>query len=256
MIRLVVLGDPVEHSRSPAMHRAALEAAGLKGIYEARQVDRAGMVEASGEVRTGDLTGANITMPHKRLAAILCDVLEGSALRSGSVNTWARVAGRLVGYSTDGQGIRYAWERAGLPDLGPILVLGSGGAAAAALVALEAHPLYVSARRPEAARTTASDVGVSAELVPWGSGIDGAVVVNATPVGMRGENLPEPVLDRSVGLLDMPYDPGNDTPAVTHMRATGRPVAPGVDMLVGQAMASFRLWTGIDPSESAMRAAL
>ena len=73
MIRLAVLGDPVDHSRSPAIHTAALAASGLAGTYVAMKVDAHGMAEVARKVRSGDMHGANITMPHKRLAVELAD---------------------------------------------------------------------------------------------------------------------------------------------------------------------------------------
>ena len=255
MINLVLLGDPVEHSRSPAMHRAALAAADIDGTYEALLVDQDGMARAAADLRKGLLDGANITMPHKRTAAHLSDALAGPAQRSGSVNTWVRSGDRIIGHSTDGDGVLFAWDHAGLPAGAPVLVLGNGGAALAALVALEGRRLYVAARRPGAAFRAAASVGVEAAEVPWGSPVSGAVIVNATTVGMHGESLPLPVLDEASGLLDMPYAAGV-TPSVEAMRAAGKPAAGGIDMLIGQALASFRLWTGAEVPESVMREAL
>ncbi|MGH8875321.1 MAG: shikimate dehydrogenase, partial [Acidimicrobiia bacterium] len=107
-LRLVLLGDPVAHSRSPAIHRAALDALGIAGTYEARQVDAAEMSEAVDEIRRVDLDGANVTLPHKSMAARLADRLAPSALRAGSVNTLVREAEAVVGYSTDVDGLRRA----------------------------------------------------------------------------------------------------------------------------------------------------
>lgn len=255
MIRLVLLGDPVDHSRSPAMQNAALAAAGIEGTYAARRVDEQGMHGAAADMRSGLLDGANITMPHKRLAASLCDGLAGPAARSGSVNTWVRDETGLVGHSTDGDGVVFAWHSAGLPSDGPVLILGNGGAATAAMVALENRTLHVASRRPGAALDAARRVQVEAIEVPWDKGVPGAVVVNATTVGMEGEQLPSRVLEQASGLLDMPYASG-ETPAVTRMRAAGLPAAGGIEMLIGQALASFRLWTGADIAESVMRGAL
>ena len=105
-MRLVVLGDPVDHSRSPAIHNAALEACGIEGTYTARQVDEAGMVSAVDEVRYGRLSGANVTMPHKQLAFELADRVTDVALRSGAVNTLVRRDGEVWGYNTDVEGIQ------------------------------------------------------------------------------------------------------------------------------------------------------
>lgn len=252
MLNLVVLGDPIDHSLSPLLHTAALEAARIDGRYEARRVDAAGMVKAFEELRSGQLAGANVTMPHKRLAARLVDELGAEAARAGSVNTLVRRAGAVVGESTDIAGIQESWDE--LPA-GPALILGGGGAAAAALIALEGRPLFVSTRRPEAAVDLIKRTGVAADRVAWGSPVSGAVVVNATPLGMSGDELPPALLDQASGLFDMPYGP-DPTEAAKQAYALGIPVVAGLEMLVAQAALSFELWTGVRAPRDAMRAAV
>jgi shikimate dehydrogenase len=247
------LGDPVDHSLSPVIHTAALQAGGIDGTYLARRVDATGVRTAIDEIRMGDLDGANVTMPHKALAASLCDRLDPDALRAGSVNTLVREGSEVVGYSTDIGGIRDAWDA--LPRGGPVLVLGAGGAAAAAYVALADRRLYGSARRPEAVDEVRGRVAVEVGRLAWGVGVVGAVLVNATPLGMEGEDLPEAVVGLVSGLFDMPYGRG-PTPAVRSVRRAGLPVVDGLDLLIAQAARSFRLWTGIAPSVEVMRAAL
>ena len=254
-MRLAVLGDPVAHSRSPAIHTAALEALGIPGSYVARRVDADGMAAAVAEIRSGDLDGANVTMPHKQRAARLSDRLDPVAARAGAVNTLVRAADGVAGHLTDVAGIEAAWAEAGLPSEGPVLVLGAGGAAAAALLALEGRPLRVAARTSSRASEMLAAVDVVAEVVPWETAVPGAVVVNATPLGMAGEPLPAGLLDGAAGLFDMAYG-GGETPAAARCRAAGLPVADGLDMLLGQAMASFTLWTGVLAPAAAMRTAL
>ena len=242
-MRLLIFGDPVEHSLSPVIMGAALRHAGMEGSYGRRRVDEAGMRDGAEEIRDGRLDGANVTMPHKRLAAELCDRLTPQAERCRVANTlWLR-DGLLHGHTTDPDGVAFAWEDARLPEEAPVLVLGAGGAAAAALVALEGRELLVSARRPQAAAALAEDLAAGARAVPWGRPVPGAVVVNATPLGLAGESLPEAALGEAVGLFEMNYGHG-PTPALLRMRAAGRPTATGEMMLVGQAVAGFRIWTG------------
>lgn len=250
-MQLAVLGNPVSRSKSPLIHAAALRSANIPGRYRAICLDEDGMDRVAGWVRSGRMTGANITMPHKGVAARLADTLTPPAHRSLSVNTWVGRNGLLEGHSTDGDGVRYAWRRNALPADGPVLVLGSGGVAAAALLALEDRDLHVSARNPEKAHRLIEILGIRAPVLPWGSGVDSATVVNATPIGSAGEALGSQVLDRASGLLEMVYGSA-PTPSELIMRARGAPVAPGIDMLIGQAMASFRLWTNHEPDELAM----
>ena len=255
--RLAVLGDPVQHSLSPAMHNAVLAALGLEGVYSRRRVDSQGMNEAASQMRTGELHGANITMPHKGVAAGLADRMSPDAARSGSVNTWTMEDdGVLTGHSTDVEGIRRAWEQAGLPSDCPVLVVGAGGAAAAAMVALEDYELWCSARRSEAVSVLAERVDVAFAALPWGESLEGAVVVNATPLGMRGGELPGTLLAGARGLFDMAYRSDlSPTEAVGSMRHRGLPAADGLSMLAAQAEASFEMWTGHRPPAGVMEQA-
>ncbi len=254
-MRLVLLGNPVGHSLSPAIHNAALAAARIPGTYEVMKVDESGMRAAVEDLRTGVLDGANVTMPHKRLAVELCDDIDPEASRAGAVNTLVRIGSAVIGHNTDIAGIRRAWRSAGLSTESPVLVLGTGGAAAAALLAVEGSDIFVSGRRVGAAADLAAGLGVTATEVRWGSGVAGAVIVNATPLGMRGEALPDAMLAEGTALFDMAYGP-EETPAVGVFRGRGRPLVAGTHMLVAQAVESFRLWTGRRADEAAMRAAL
>lgn len=256
-MKLAVLGDPVAHSMSPAIHNAALAAVGIAGTYEARKVDERGVRAAFDEVRSGALTGFNVTMPHKRLAAELCDRLDSDASLAGSVNTVAAIEGAVWGFSTDVGGILDAWDD--LPSDGPILVLGAGGAAAAACVAHRNRPLYVAARRFGAGADLARRLalrGLQTTIgeVRWEVPVIGSVVVNCTPLGMKGESLPGQVLEAADGLFDMAYS-STATPAVLAARQTGLKVVEGVDLLVSQAARSFAIWTGLVPPLEVMRKA-
>ncbi|MCH7844680.1 MAG: shikimate dehydrogenase [Acidobacteria bacterium] len=254
-MNLVLLGDPVEHSRSPAIHVAALAAAGIEGSYQARKVDRSGLVTAVAEVRYGRLDGGNVTMPHKEAAFDAVDRVSEMALRTGAVNTLVHRVGMAFGDNTDVAGILTIWGDAGLSVTAPVLVLGSGGAAAAALVALADRTLHIAARSPDGAGALLERTRVAGEVLEWGTGVDGAIVVNATPVGMEGEALPDAMLANASGLVDFPYGE-LQTPAVGEVAGRGLPVADGRDMLLAQAAASFELWTGVAAPIDAMRAAL
>lgn len=253
-MRLVVLGDPVDHSRSPAIHTAALEACGIDGTYTALRVDEAGMVSAVDEVRYGRLSGANVTMPHKQLAFELADRVTETALRSGAVNTLVRREGEVWGFNTDVDGIRVVWESVPLPTDRPVLILGAGGAAAGAVVAVADRAIVLSARRDEAAAELIERTRTRGSIVPWGTPLRGAVVVNATPIGMGAESLPPELISVASGFFDLTYGPG-ESPSVRYARHLGIPAADGKELLLAQAAASFEIWTGIPAPMDVMRAA-
>ncbi len=248
-----VLGNPVAHSLSPAIQQAAFDVLGIDASYTALRVDSdefPGVVE---RLRRGTLAGANVTMPHKHLAFELADRVAGDAARAQSVNTFVRTDSGVFGMSTDIPAIRSEWSRKGLPE-GTALILGSGGAAAAALVALSGMPLYVSARSPERLSRLLDQTGTSAIAVPWSERVPGAVVVNATPLGMRGESLPNGLLVESEGVFDMAYGP-LPTPAIITARTLGLPSVDGIEMLVAQAALSFEAWTAAPAPFDVMLAA-
>ncbi|HEX2420712.1 MAG TPA: shikimate dehydrogenase [Acidimicrobiia bacterium] len=250
------MGNPVVHSRSPAIFQAAFAAAGIEGEYHARLVEADGVRACFDEVRRGFLDGFNITMPHKALAASLCDRLEPEAEAAGSVNTVVREKDVLVGHSTDIAAVRDCWRS--LPPEGPVLILGAGGAAAATAVALNGRrqgSLYIASRTFGHGSSLAERLGIELGEVHWGVPVVMATVVNCTPIGMEGEVLPAEVLALASGLLDMPYR-ASPTPAVATARDLGLPVVDGLDLLVTQAGHAFRLWTGMEPPIQAMRQAV
>lgn len=254
-MQLALLGNRVGHSLSPAMHNAALLAHEIPGRYVARDVDESGMRQAVHEIRDGLLHGANVTMPHKQIAATLSDRAAPEVERAGAANTLVRLQGEVVAHNTDIAGIVDAWRWNSLASEGAVLILGAGGAAAAALLALERRELYVSARRRQAAVALIARLGVTAEVIEWGEGVAGATLVNATALGMSGEPLPDPVLETCSGFFEMPYAAG-ETRAERVVRSRGMPVSTGTDMLLAQAAHSFRLWTGRPAPTDVMRRAL
>ena len=241
---LAVLGDPVGHSRSPAIHNAAMGHLGIEGRYEAIRAGTAELAQAVDELRSGALQGINVTMPLKEEAARLAEVLTDEASRSGSVNTLRSRDDQVEGHSTDVIATRLAVADQRFEASAPILVLGAGGGAAAALVGMDGRVVFLSARDPERAAALADRVGIKVGLVRFGAGVAGAVVMNATPLGMRGETLPENVVGPASGVIDLAYGDA-PTPTVHRARESGLAVMDGIEFLVLQAVASFEWWTGV-----------
>ena len=254
-----VIGDPVGHSQSPAMHNAAFAALDLDWVYVAFPVPRGEGASAVRAVPALGLAGLNVTMPHKADAATACDELAPDAAALGAVNTVVHADGVLVGHSTDGGGFLRALDDERVVVAGRrALVLGSGGAARAIAHSLgrAGAAVTVAARRLDAAHAAAAlapeGVATTLDDIPV-ERFD--LIVNATPLGMAGEPPPFDTARLHEGqfVFDTVYPP--DTPLLLEARARGLRAAGGRGMLVHQGALSFALWTGVTPPIDIMRAA-
>jgi shikimate dehydrogenase len=253
-LRFAVLGDPIDHSRSPAIHAAALEHLGLIGSYVAIRAGSAELRSAVEQLREGVLDGFNITMPLKEEAAALAESLTAEAERSGSVNTM-RARDRVIeGHSSDVIATTRALDDTRFDPRAPVLILGAGGAAAALLAGAGDREVYLAARDEARAHALVGRVGVDAGVIPFGAGVAGALVINATPLGMSGEILPEKVVGLASGIIDLAYS-HTQTDAVARATAGGLPVMDGVEFLVLQAAVSFEWWLGLPAPLEVMDAA-
>ena len=244
-MRFGIVGDPVTHSRSPAIHMAGFKIRGIDATFDFIPTPMDGFDAVEARLRSGDLVGVSVTMPHKTHAYEAVDGLSDIAQRTHAVNTITAVGGVLSGTNTDVAGVRFAVDAADAAE-GPVLVLGAGAAAAAAVVALEGRRTYVSSRDERAASGVLAITGLNGSVVPWSEGVAGSVVVNATPVGMHGDELPPSVLAVASAIIDMAYGP-DETPAIAYAVSHGLSHADGLDMLVGQAVEAFEVFTGAEP---------
>jgi shikimate dehydrogenase len=256
-----LIGDPVGHSRSPAIFNAGYREAGLNWVFVAFPAPAGKGADAVKAARALGLVGLTVTMPHKADAAWACDQLTPDAAALGAVNV-VTVAeyGRLLGASTDGEGFVRSVRDEGLDPAGlDVLVAGAGGAGRAIVLALggAGARVTVAARRLPQAEAAAGLVpgGRAATLSDVDPGVF-ALVVNATPLGMQGEPGPLPADRLNPGQLvvDTVYHP-METPFLAAARARGIRAANGLGMLVHQAALAFELWTGVDAPLAAMRAA-
>ena len=253
-LHFAVLGDPIEHSRSPAIHNAAMAHLGIDGSYVARRVRAGELSGVVSELRKGSLDGANVTMPLKLEAAALADDLTVEAAASGSVNTLRLRSGLVEGHSTDVVASARAFSDERFDQSAPILILGAGGAAAAAIIGAAGRVVYVAARSAQRATALVDKLG-SGGVVPLGVGVSGALVVNATPLGMGGERCPRRS-PRPLPASSTCPTGRSETLTVAGARAAGLPFMDGVEFLVLQAAASFEWWTGVPaPTEVMVRAA-
>ena len=268
---LVLLGHPVSHSRSPAIHTAALAAMGLDLRYRALDVPPEALDEALGLLDDAGVRGANVTVPHKLAVMPACDRLTDEARLVGAVNTltWERDGVRVLeGHNTDAVGLgRALAEDVGSLDGARAVLVGTGGAARAAAVALTRAGARVSVagRRAEAAAELAdlvarlggpTDVVDLADVELLADRVAAArIVVNATTLGMHGEHLPAACEALGAGQIAYDLVYGAETPFLAAARAGGAAAHGGLGMLVHQAAASLERWTGRAAPVGVMRGA-
>ena len=262
-----ILGWPLSHTLSPIIHAAAFREVGLDWVYLRFEVPPDELPSAVAGLRALGAMGGNVTMPHKGTVVPHLDDVSGDARVVGAVNTIQRVGDRLVGHNTDVDGFReLVTGDAGFDPAGrSALVLGSGGAARAVVKALDelgVSEIRIAARAPEKAgaltdlaSTRMSTPASWADAPALASSSD--LVVNCTPVGMDGGDvLPGARWREGQVVFDLVYDPPT-TPLLEGARRDGIPAWGGLGMLVHQAAAAFRIWTGQEaPIETMSAAAL
>ncbi len=256
-----LIGWPVEHSRSPALHHAAFAALGLKWRYVLLPTPADQLEAVVARIRAGELQGANVTIPHKQAVMPFLDEIDPAAQAVGAVNTIVRRAERLIGYNTDTLGFKRALleTRVEVKDQA-CAVLGAGGAARAVVYVLrelDAH-ITVYARDIEKARALNADGRPMEALVE----IDPAtrLIVNTTPVGLSPnvdaspwpDGVPFPIKASIFDLLNNPPR----TRLMQQAEQAGLHASNGWNMLVYQGAAAFEKWTGVEPPVEVMKQAL
>lgn len=252
-----VIGDPVAHSLSPAIHNAAFAETGVDGVFVALPVGPADLGEAVAGARALDLLGLSVTMPHKAAIQAHLDEVEPAAAALDAVNCVVRDGERLVGANTDGQGFVDAVTAASVDLVGTrVLVLGAGGAARAVIHALareDPAEIGVANRSAERAKAAVLLGSRDTRIADVDEAPDFDVIVNATSVGMGTSELPLPaeVLREGQVVVDLVYQPV-ETALLAAAREAGATVVDGVGMLVHQAAHAFRRWTGVEPPVEVM----
>jgi shikimate dehydrogenase len=266
-----VIGDPIDHTLSPAMHNAAFEHLRLDYVFLAFRVTPDEIEKALQGVRALGIRGLNVTMPHKHAVTEFIDEADAAVKFLRSANTILNQRGRLRGFNTDGVGAVKALKNSGLDPTGKkALLLGAGGAAKAIAFTLtkEVDEICILNRDGMKARELANI------LEPFGKRVvgdelspkriqqelhDSDVLINATSVGMTPnafESLVKPSwLKTSLYVMDIVYNP-NETKLIQEAKAVGAKVITGVEMLLHQGAASFEIWTQCKAPIDVMRNAL
>ncbi len=267
-----IIGDPIEHTMSPAIHNAAFQAMGLDYVYVAFGVKGEGLRQAIEGMRALGMRGMSITIPHKVAALPLMDKLDPLAEKIGAVNTVVNDNGILTGYNTDATGFLQAMLEKGVDPAGKnVTIVGAGGASRAVSFILAdrgANPVILNRIEEidwaiDLAARISESFGKDVEALELTSdNLAGVlekteILVNATSVGMSPnvDNTPVPadLLRADLTVYDIVYNPVK-TRLLQNAEAAGATIISGVDMLVWQGVVAFEKWTGQKPPVEIMKA--
>lgn len=254
-----IIGRPVAHSLSPAMHNRAFAALGMNRVYVAFEVSD--IAAAVAGIRGLGLAGLSVTIPHKEAVIPLLDEVDPVAAAIGAVNTVVCEDGRLVGHNTDWIGANRALAREMELAGSRVVLVGAGGAARAVGFGLKeaGAGVVVVNRGRERGRALARDLGCDFVPLEAAAGLAGDALVNATSVGMAPDTgacpVPEEMAAAFPVVMDIVYAPAR-TRLLALAEAAGSRVVNGLWMLLYQGMAQFELWTGEEPPEEVMREVL
>ncbi len=266
-----LIGDPVEHTMSPAMHNAAFRNAGLDYIYVAFRVTADKLAAAIEGIRALQIPGMNVTIPHKVNVIPLLDKLDPLAEKIGAVNTIVNDNGVLTGYNTDATGFLQPLLEKGVEPKGKnVAVIGAGGASRAVsfILADRGANIVVLNRIEELewaadlAERITQEFGKPVNALELTEGnlagvIDRAdILVNATSVGMSPNDgisaVPAKLLNKDLIVYDVVYNP-EKTQFLKDAEKAGATIISGVDMLVWQGILAFEKWMGIKPPFDLMK---
>jgi shikimate dehydrogenase len=269
-----ILGHPVGHSLSPALHNAAFESLGLDFVYVAHDVSPDCLPEAIRGARALGYRGLSITIPHKVAALGSMDEVDETARGIGCINTVVIEKGRLYGHNSDGLGALGALRAAGVDPRGRrVLLLGSGGAARAIAMTLATHApperLVILGVVPDELGALVGDLETRARYAAEGRAFARTtlaveleradLLLHTTPVGMHPDRdqslVPAELLRPGLTVFDAVYNP-RETRLLAEARAAGARVIEGVEMFLGQAVVQFELWTGRPAPTEVMRCVL
>jgi shikimate dehydrogenase len=268
-----VIGNPIEHSLSPAIHNAAFLKLALNFVYLAWKVERIGDA-VSGLRALGNFRGASVTIPHKVAVLPFLDEVDTTARHIGAVNTIVAEGGKLLGMNTDATGALRALREGNAPLKGAsVVIVGSGGAARAIAFALaadaEVRHLHVLGIEVDERRNLVTDLrdktGVSVGEADLDEGRlkdvlpEARVLIHCTPVGMApkiGRScVPPKFLHRELTVMDVVYNP-RETQLLSEAKSAGCRTISGLEMFLYQAVAQFERWTGRSAPIQVMRAVL
>ncbi|MEM2759748.1 MAG: shikimate dehydrogenase [Nitrososphaerales archaeon] len=263
-----IIGDPVDHSLSPAMHNAAFKALNLNCVYIAFRIAKDELEAGLMSLRKANIAGFNVTMPHKVAVMPLLDELDETCTKIGAVNTVNNESGKFKGYNTDIHGFIEPIRRRKIGLKGKtILLMGAGGAARAAVAALveqDVAKVVIASRNLERAnilgdlckRSTVECETINFDNITNYS-LNADMIVNATPIGMKGEEgmLRAEHMRSDCVVYDLVYRP-METGLIRSAEEAGATVIYGYEMLLEQGAKSFEIWLQMEAPRDVMKKTL
>ncbi len=261
-----IIGDPIYHSLSPAMQNAAFAARGLNCTYIAFRVPESELKESIESLRSINIAGFNVTAPHKTQVMRYLDELESTAKKAAAVNTVKNIEGIFRGYNTDVYGFIEPLRKRQVDFRGMrVLLLGSGGAARAVVVALAEEKgiakLVIANRDMQRANELANiglGLGMKCEAIPLGRAQDSSpscdLIVNATRLGMNNESsvIDHEHIPKGSIVYDIVYRP-LVTDLIENAKYAQASIVYGYEMLIEQGSMAFEIWTGLSAPRDAMK---
>jgi shikimate dehydrogenase len=264
-----IIGDPVQYSLSPAMYNAVFNSLGLNSIYIAFRVPKGELKESIDSLRAINISGFNVTIPHKIEVINYIDSMDSTAHKANAVNTVHNIRGLFRAYNTDIYGFIHPLHTRHVKFNGmTILLIGAGGAARAVVAALSAEKdisKIIIANRSQLKAKQLSEIGtklgLKCNLIPWQMIQEYAktanLIVNTTAVGMNNEKsvIDYHHINKDSIVYDIVYKPAT-TDLLENAKYAGAQVIYGYEMLLNQGARSFEIWTGLPAPVDVMKKAL
>ena len=264
-----IIGDPVQHSLSPTIQNAAFKSLGLNCTYIAFRVPKGELQESVSSLRSINISGFNVTSPHKIEIIKHVDVLDYTAQKAKAINTIMNVEGVLTGYNTDVYGFIEPLHKRSVSFNGmTILLIGAGGASRAVIAALSEQNGITkvlianrSQKKTEELARIGSSIGLECSVIDLYNIQEVAaksdLIVNATPLGTKSEDtmIDHEHIKKDAIVYDIVYKPVT-TNLLKNAKYAGAQIVYGYEMLLEQGAKAFEIWTGISAPRDAMKRAL
>ena len=249
MKKYLVIGNPIDHSLSPKLQNYWLKSNNIEAIYGKLQAYDNDLKELCNNIKNGQLSGLNITVPFKKKIIPHLEVLSGHALRTQSVNTVCLNNGNVTGYNTDIDGFELSVKKLDYDVSNKkILILGAGGVVPSiiySLLSMGCKKIFLSNRTIEKAENIKKKFN-EVEVLEWKKIPDFDIVINATSVGLKGESLDLDLNTKDKVFYDVIYNP-KETQFLKKAKENGNRIENGKFMFIYQANQSFSIWNNVIP---------